>query len=92
VERGSKRNKYLEIMDNSENPLQAVSTVNRGGRRSMFSAKQKRLMGAKKCTAGHRVCEIYVLLKNDLNSRLYSTVKKMASNSDPRACSGKRGG
>ena len=59
MERGSNRNKYLETMDNSGNPLQAVSTVNRGGRRSMFSDKKKRLMGTKKYTAGHRVRELF---------------------------------
>ena len=45
-------------MDNSGIPLQALNTVNRGGRRSMFSAKQNNSMGAKKYTAGHRMCEL----------------------------------
>ena len=58
MERGTNRKKYLEAMDNSGIPLQALNTVNRGGRRSMFSAKQKNSMGAKKYTAGHRMCEL----------------------------------
>lgn len=45
-------------MDNSGIPLEALNTVNQGGRRSVFSAKQKGLMGVKKYTAGPRFCEL----------------------------------
>jgi hypothetical protein len=58
VECGPNRKKYLETMDNSGIPLQAVNTVNRGERRSIFSAKQNSSMGAKKYTAGRNVCEL----------------------------------
>jgi hypothetical protein len=48
---------YLETMDNSGILLQALNTLNRGGRRSIFIATQKSSMGAKKYTAGHKLCE-----------------------------------
>jgi hypothetical protein len=47
VELGTNRKKCLETVDNSGIPLQALNSVNQGGRRSIFSAKQKSSMGAK---------------------------------------------
>lgn len=71
LERGSNRNKYLETMDNSGIPLQALNTVNRGGRRSRFSARQKSSTGAKKYTAGHRVFELRSFWSQFTESRVW---------------------
>ena len=57
-------------MDNSGIPLQALNTVNRGGRRSMFSAKQNNSMGAKKYTAGHRCVNLDHLWSKFIEPRL----------------------
>jgi hypothetical protein len=84
VERGTNGKKYLEAMDYFAIPLQALNTVNQGGR-CIFSAKPKSSLGAKNYTACHSVCVcVCVETMCDLSSQNpeYSTVKTLISSSD----------